>query len=162
MHASAREAMLDGQFDDPDMLEHLSHCSACGAFLAALHVVDRLSPQVVETPPVPRDLTERVLSRVFQPDWSEVVHRPSRNFGTLLKKFRGAAGLTQEELAERSGLTVQAISLLERSARRRPRPSTVLFLASALGLSEADRLSLLRLAHDPPADSTPPITPDLV
>ena len=41
-------------------------------------------------------------------------------FGDLLRQHRSAAGLTQEELAERAGLSPDAISLLERGERRRP------------------------------------------
>src|SRR3712207_5970758 len=54
-----------------------------------------------------------------------------------------AAGLTQEELAERAGLTARGISDLERGQRRRPYPHTVRSLADALELSEDERSSLL-------------------
>jgi C-terminal processing protease CtpA/Prc/N-acetylneuraminic acid mutarotase/transcriptional regulator with XRE-family HTH domain len=60
-------------------------------------------------------------------------------FGDLLRRFRDGAGLTQEELAERTGLSPGAISLLERNPRQRPRPYTVRKLAEALDLSQADR-----------------------
>ena len=36
------------------------------------------------------------------------------SFGDLLRGYRVAAGVTQEELAERAGLSVRAISDLER------------------------------------------------
>jgi transcriptional regulator with XRE-family HTH domain len=62
-------------------------------------------------------------------------------FGAHLRRLRGAAGLTQEELAERAGLTAKGISDLERG-RRRPYPHTVRSLADALGLSEEERGSL--------------------
>ena len=55
-------------------------------------------------------------------------------FGDLLRRRRDAAGLTQEDLADRTGLTSQAISLLERGERRRPQRYTVRKLAEALGL----------------------------
>jgi predicted ATPase/DNA-binding XRE family transcriptional regulator len=54
-----------------------------------------------------------------------------------------AAGLTQEELATRSGLSAVAVSALERGERRRPYPHTVRSLADALGLSEDERAALL-------------------
>ena len=41
-------------------------------------------------------------------------------FGERLRHLREAAGLTQEELAERSGLSAKGISDLERGERRRP------------------------------------------
>ena len=64
-------------------------------------------------------------------------------FGTRLRRFREAAGLTQEELASRAGLSAKAISTLERGARRRPYPHTVRSLADALKLSEVERATLL-------------------
>ena len=56
---------------------------------------------------------------------------PFVTFGALLRQYRRAAGLTQEALAERAGVTAQAISALERGFRRRPHPSTVRLLAVA-------------------------------
>jgi transcriptional regulator with XRE-family HTH domain len=53
-------------------------------------------------------------------------------FGTQLRRLREAAGLTQEELASRSGLSAIAVSSLERGARKRPYPHTVRSLADAL------------------------------
>ena len=55
-------------------------------------------------------------------------------FGDLLRRHRDSANLTQEELAARSGLTPQAIGLLERGERRRPHSYTVGKLAEALAL----------------------------
>src|SRR5215204_7503786 len=59
-------------------------------------------------------------------------------FGDLLRHHRDSANLTQEDLAERTGLTPQAISLLERGERRRPHRYTVEKLAEALGLTRQD------------------------
>jgi predicted ATPase/DNA-binding CsgD family transcriptional regulator/DNA-binding XRE family transcriptional regulator len=59
-------------------------------------------------------------------------------FGELLRHFRIASGMTQEELAERSALSPRGISDLERSARTHPYPATVRQLAQALDLSPAD------------------------
>jgi transcriptional regulator with XRE-family HTH domain len=64
-------------------------------------------------------------------------------FGAQLRQLREAAGLTQEQLAERSGLTAKAISALERGERQRPYPHTVQALASALGLDDKDLAALL-------------------
>jgi transcriptional regulator with XRE-family HTH domain len=55
------------------------------------------------------------------------------SFGDLLRRQRDRVGLTQEDLAERTGLTSQAISLLERGERR-PQRYTVQKLAETLGL----------------------------
>jgi transcriptional regulator with XRE-family HTH domain len=60
-------------------------------------------------------------------------------FSQRLRQLREAAGFTQEELAERAGLSVKAISALERGRRQRPYPHTVRALADALGLAEDAR-----------------------
>ena len=78
------------------------------------------------------------------------------SFGERLRQLREAAGLTQEELAERSELTPDAIGLLERGQRRHPHPSTVRALADALGLSHGDRAGLL--ASVPKRGSAAPST----
>ena len=63
-------------------------------------------------------------------------------FGARLRRLREAAGLTQEELAQRASLTAKGISDLERGARNRPYPHTVRSLADALELSEDERAAL--------------------
>jgi predicted ATPase/DNA-binding CsgD family transcriptional regulator/DNA-binding XRE family transcriptional regulator len=52
--------------------------------------------------------------------------------------------LTQEELAERAGLTANAISALERGDHLHPYPATIRALAAALGLSEEERADWAR------------------
>jgi predicted ATPase/DNA-binding XRE family transcriptional regulator len=64
-------------------------------------------------------------------------------FGTRLRRLREAAGLTQEELAARAGLSRNAVGALERGLRKRPYPHTARSLAHALGLSEEERAALL-------------------
>jgi transcriptional regulator with XRE-family HTH domain len=64
---------------------------------------------------------------------------PPSSFASLLRRYRKAAGLTQEELAERARLSVQAIGALERGDRRAPRRETVDRLAEALALTEPER-----------------------
>src|SRR5688500_7339688 len=66
----------------------------------------------------------------------------SAPFGERLRNLREAAGLTQEELAQRAGLTAKAVSALERGERKRPYPHTVRSLADALGLAEEERTTL--------------------
>ncbi len=83
-------------------------------------------------------------------------------FGSLLKRHREAAALSQEALAERSGLSIRGISDLERGARRVPRLDTVRMLADALALDDADRAALLAAArpdHAEPAPEPPVSTP---
>src|ERR1700730_6759084 len=72
------------------------------------------------------------------------------HFGALLRHFRLDAGMTQQELAERAKLSVEAISLLERGARTRPQRETVVLLGLALELSperEALLGSAIGIAH---------------
>ena len=59
-------------------------------------------------------------------------------FGDHLRRLREAAGFTQEELAERAGLSRDAVSALERGHRRHPHPQTVRALADALALSDLE------------------------
>src|SRR5258708_4639398 len=55
--------------------------------------------------------------------------------GDLLKQYRITAGLTQEELAERSQMSVRTIGNIERGAPHVPRRDSVRLLAAALSLS---------------------------
>ncbi len=78
-------------------------------------------------------------------------------FGARLRQLRLAAGLTQEVLAERAGVSTKAISDLERGPSRSPRLDTVALLADALGLAAAERarfLAAARPAAIPPAETT--------
>jgi transcriptional regulator with XRE-family HTH domain len=54
--------------------------------------------------------------------------------GELVRRARIAAGLTQEELAERAGLHHNVISQLETGVIRRPMPDTIRPVLDALGL----------------------------
>lgn len=63
----------------------------------------------------------------------------SLTFGALLRRHRRAIGLTQEELAVRAELSVEAVSALERGVSRAPHRDTVELLATALQLAEHDR-----------------------
>lgn len=64
-------------------------------------------------------------------------------FGAQLKALREAAGYTQEELATIAGVSVHAVSALERGHRRRPHVETVRALSAALDLKGATRDALL-------------------
>jgi predicted ATPase/DNA-binding XRE family transcriptional regulator len=70
-------------------------------------------------------------------------------FGDLLRQLRNAAGLTQEDLAERAGLSSDTISLLERGEHRRPHRYTMQSLAEALGLSQRNRVRFETAARMP-------------
>jgi transcriptional regulator with XRE-family HTH domain/tetratricopeptide (TPR) repeat protein len=71
----------------------------------------------------------------------------SLSFGALLKRHRRAAGLTQEQLAERAGYSVSYISMLERGERV-PVRATVELVADALGLATADSSALEAAARE--------------
>jgi transcriptional regulator with XRE-family HTH domain len=75
-------------------------------------------------------------------------------FGELLKQARQAAGLTQEGLAARAGLSARVISDLERNVSRAPRSGTVQLLLSALPLSTFER-ELLQEASISPSVGQP-------
>ena len=61
-------------------------------------------------------------------------HRPV--FGESLRRHRLAAGLTQDELSARSGVSQSHISALEKGTWE-PRLSTILALAKAFGVAPA-------------------------
>ena len=71
------------------------------------------------------------------------------SFGAQLKALRETAGFTQEELATIAGLSVHAVSALERGERRRPHVETVRALSAALDLTGAARDALLGSARAP-------------
>ncbi len=77
------------------------------------------------------------------------------SFGTILRHLRTVAAISQEELAERAGLSVRGISDLERGARAAPRLETVRLLADALQLEPADRAALLAAARPEPRTPAP-------
>jgi predicted ATPase/DNA-binding CsgD family transcriptional regulator len=64
-------------------------------------------------------------------------------FQARLRRARVSAGLTQEELAARAGLSPNAVGALERGERRHPYPATVRALAKALGLTARERAALV-------------------
>jgi len=66
---------------------------------------------------------------------SHGVDEARASFGVRLRRARGAAGLTQEELAGRAALTPNTIGALERGEHLHPYPATVRALTAAMGLS---------------------------
>ncbi|WP_433875754.1 ATP-binding protein [Sinomonas atrocyanea] len=78
-----------------------------------------------------------------------------RGVGAALRQLRTAAGLTQEGLAERAGMSVRAVSDTERGLRRRLYPGTTARLADALGLTGTERDRFAAVAHGPGAVRSP-------
>jgi excisionase family DNA binding protein len=70
--------------------------------------------------------------------------REPKRAGWRLRRLREAAGLTQLELAARSGLTHETVSRLERG-RRQPQARTLVALAQALGVPPSAFVSPLEL-----------------
>jgi transcriptional regulator with XRE-family HTH domain len=95
----------------------------------------------------------------------------SLSFAGLLRRLRGEAKLTQEELAEAAGLSLRAVSDLERGINRTARKDTAQRLAGALGMTESaaalfvaaargrtsagDALAVLRGSGQRPAETMP-------
>jgi tetratricopeptide (TPR) repeat protein/transcriptional regulator with XRE-family HTH domain len=72
---------------------------------------------------------------------------PAVTFGVLLRRYRVAAGLTQEELAELASISRRSISDMECGVPHRPRRDTVTLLAEALNLAEVDRSTFIEAAR---------------
>ncbi len=75
------------------------------------------------------------------------MHESETSFGERLRRLRSAAALSQEALAERAGLSRNAISSLERGLHPTPHLATVRLLADGLGLPADDRVALLAAAR---------------
>jgi len=78
--------------------------------------------------------------------------KPGQRFGVLLRRYRSAAGLTQEELAQRSGLSLRAISDMERGRTARPYFRSARLLADALQLADPARAELMATLSDGAGD----------
>ncbi|SFB43544.1 NACHT domain-containing protein [Amycolatopsis marina] len=86
----------------------------------------------------------------------------ANRFGVLLRDARRRAGMTQDELAARSGVGVRTIRRLETGSGTDPRIGTVTLLADALDVGQEERHGLLAAADgrhqqppEPPAPSPP-------
>ncbi|MEV6872429.1 tetratricopeptide repeat protein [Amycolatopsis sp. NPDC051128] len=81
------------------------------------------------------------------------------SFGARLRRLRRAAGLTQEALAEASGLSAQAVGALERGDRRFPHRETLDRLADALGLAGEGRSDFAAAAARPRTPARSAVVP---
>jgi transcriptional regulator with XRE-family HTH domain len=77
------------------------------------------------------------------------------SLGKRLKGMREAAGLTQQRLAVKAGVSVSSLFQLEQGQKTDPRISTVAALAGALGVSVDDLLGP-PAGPKKPARATPP------
>ncbi|WP_161791052.1 ATP-binding protein [Actinomadura welshii] len=69
--------------------------------------------------------------------------------GVLVRWWRERALLTQEQLAERTGLNVRTIRRLESRELQKPRPTSILLLAEALRLNSEERAILVAGVRGP-------------
>jgi transcriptional regulator with XRE-family HTH domain len=82
-----------------------------------------------------------MVNPVNEPGDSKRVDAAAKEFSQRLNKTRERQGLTQAQLAERSGLTPAAISQLE-SGDRKPTFPTIIRLAEALKTSPNDLMAI--------------------
>lgn len=64
-----------------------------------------------------------------------MVRKEVPHLGERLKAIRETAGLSQQEVAFRSGLSISMVGQLEQGLKRDPRLSTLLALAEGFGLT---------------------------
>jgi predicted ATPase/DNA-binding XRE family transcriptional regulator len=76
--------------------------------------------------------------------------------GELLRRARQSAGMTQEEMAARTGLGVRTIRDLERGVVRAPHRDTLVLLADALGPTPEARAAFDAAARAARAQTPPP------
>ena len=69
------------------------------------------------------------------------------DFAGLLRRYRRRNRLTQEELAERAGLSAASVSLLERGITLAPQRATVSMLSDALALTPDEAIAFLAQAR---------------
>ena len=94
------------------------------------------------------NISERFFPKYFQADGH-------MSFRTRLKELRAAAGLTQQELADRAEISITGLRSLEQGDMD-PKFSTVLKLALALGVD----CKAFEYAVDSQADSEPAPEPE--
>lgn len=79
----------------------------------------------------------------------------SEGFGAVLYARRISAGLSQQQLSERAGVSVRAVRDIERGRVRFPRPASVRRLALAVGLDPTDAIDSVRLSGGHRRDAPP-------
>ena len=87
------------------------------------------------------------------------------HFGVALRRLRVAGMMSQEQLAQRAGLSVRAVRDMERGRVSRPRGDSIRLLADALDLDTAARTEFVRAstrsAGPAPAETIPVVDLDL-
>ena len=75
---------------------------------------------------------------------------PVVSFAVVLLHLRTSAGMTQEQLADRAGLSPRSISDLERGVHRTARQETIKLLVQAFGLTGSDQMAFEAAARGRP------------
>lgn len=73
---------------------------------------------------------------------------PDGGLAALLREYRSGARLTQEELALQSGVSIRAISDMERGRTLRPNKRSLHLIADALELTDSARARLMEARRD--------------
>jgi transcriptional regulator with XRE-family HTH domain/tetratricopeptide (TPR) repeat protein len=81
-----------------------------------------------------------------------MAERDGNAVGTMLRRMRSEAGLSQEDLAHLAGLHVRAISDIERGLVAKPRRDTLRLLAEALQLDDQARADFEAIAGRRPRE----------
>lgn len=76
--------------------------------------------------------------------------RISSQLGQIFRHARHSSGVTQEELSDRSGISVRTIAELELGRTCQPRASTIRRLAMALDMDDATMRKLFIMARQNP------------
>lgn len=71
----------------------------------------------------------------------------SSDFAAVVRRYRLAAGLTQEQLAERASLSLRTVGDIERGRSRRPYSQSAQLLGAAFGLSDSELDFFIRSAR---------------
>jgi DNA-binding SARP family transcriptional activator len=90
--------------------------------------------------------------------WEHGTYVRCHQLATLVQGYRRGAGLTQRELAAKSGLSVAALRDIEQSRRRRPRARSLVALANALGLDAVQTGQLVSAGRGPKGTGHEPAT----
>jgi transcriptional regulator with XRE-family HTH domain len=92
------------------------------------------------------------------------MENPVASFAQLVRHYRAEAGLTQQEIAEKAGVSISYMTLLETGRRQKPSWDTVCALANAFGLKGNERRAFIRSSGysedavgKTPVDLSPPM-----
>jgi transcriptional regulator with XRE-family HTH domain len=107
-------------------------CAGCGNPLSRYNPQDRCAACQAATRPDAGGDRRRALPRDFP--WSPA---PPADLGGRLRELRRGCGLSQEQLADKAGVSVDLISKLEQGRRTSARLESLGLLAGALGVGTA-------------------------